>query len=853
MAMKVILSWVKDFVDISLPLPELAQRLTMAGLEVEGIQLVGLPMPEGKLELHSGSTSLEVKVTGISWEPEKIVVAEVSEVMPHPNADRLVLCKLSDGEVEHIVLTGAPNLYPYKGTGPLSKPLKVAYAKEGARIYDGHQPGQVLTTLKRARIRGVDSYSMICSEKELGISDDHEGVIILDPDAPVGTPLVEYMGDAVLEINIIPNIARAANMFGVAREVAALTEKPLRTPNYTFLAQGSSIQGKAQIDIRQPELNPRFVLGLIENVAIQPSPYWMQRRLRLAGMRPINNIVDVTNYVMLEVGQPLHAFDYDVLVDRAGGKAPTIITRTAAPGERLRTLDEIDRELNDFTVLVCDTAGALSIAGVMGGAESEVSEKTRTVLLEGAAWNFINIRKTVAAQKLLSEAAYRFSRGVHPAMAERGVRRALELMRQLSGGIVAQGLVDNYPLPPQAPVVELNTTDIQRWLGITLSIGEAAEILRRLEFTVEVSGSSLRAIPPDHRLDIGEGITGKADLVEEIARVYGYDHIPETRMADELPPQRNNPALQHEERLRDLLVEMGLQEVVNYRLTSPDREARRLPPDVMPDDKPYVRLANPIASDRFVLRHSLLSSLLEVVERNARLRERMGLFEIGPIFLASEEGDLPDELLRLSLVLTGPRSEAAWQKADTSPLDFYDLKGILEGLFEGLRIEDVHFQPSRYPIFHPGKCARVLLGERECGVLGELHPLVREHYDLPPTPLLAADLDLDLLLGAIPEGYAVQLVPSFPPTLEDLAVVVDESMPADRVEAVIRLGGGKMLKRARLFDVYTGAQVGAGKKSLAYSLTYQADDRTLTDKDAAQIRQRIIHRLEQDLGAKIRS
>lgn len=853
MAMKVILSWVKDFVDISLPLPELARRLTMAGLEVEGIQLVGLPMPEGKLDLHDGGTSLEVKVTGISWEPEKIVVAEVSEVMPHPNADRLVLCKLFDGEVEHIVLTGAPNLYPYKGTGPLSTPLKVAYAKEGARIYDGHQPGQVLTTLKRARIRGVDSYSMICSEKELGISDDHEGVILLDPDAPVGTPLVEYMGDAVLEINIIPNIARAANMFGVAREVAALTGKPLRTPNYTFLAQGSPIQGKAQIEIRQPELNPRFVLGLIENVAIQPSPYWMQRRLRLAGMRPINNIVDITNYVMLEVGQPLHAFDYDVLVDRADGKAPTIITRTAAPGERLKTLDEIDRELNDFTVLVCDTAGALSIAGVMGGAESEVSEKTRTVLLEGAAWNFINIRKTVAAQKLLSEAAYRFSRGVHPAMAERGVQRALELMRQLSGGIVAQGLVDNYPLPPKAPVVELSTADIQRWLGITLSIGEAAEILRRLEFTVEVSSSSLRAIPPDHRLDIGEGTTGKADLVEEIARVYGYDHIPETRMADELPPQRNNPALQHEERLRDLLVEMGLQEVVNYRLTSPEREARRLPPDVMPDDKPYVRLANPIASDRFVLRHSLLSSLLEVVERNARLRERMGLFEIGPIFLASEEGDLPDELLRLSLVLTGPRSEASWQKADTSPLDFYDLKGILEGLFEGLRIEDVHFQPSRYPIFHPGKCARVLLGERECGVLGELHPLVREHYDLPPMPLLGADLDLDLLLGAIPEGYAVQLVPSFPPTLEDLAVVVDESMPADRVEAVILLGGGKMLKRARLFDVYTGAQVGAGKKSLAYSLTYQADDRTLTDKDAAQIRQRIIRRLEQDLGAKIRS
>jgi phenylalanyl-tRNA synthetase beta chain len=853
MAMKVILSWVKDFVDISLPLPELARRLTMAGLEVEGILLVGLPMPQGKFELHGGSTSLEVKVTGISWEPDKIVVAEVSEVMPHPNADRLVLCKLNDGEQEHIVLTGAPNLYPIKGMGPLSQPLKVAYAKEGAKIYDGHQAGQVLTTLKRLKIRGVDSYSMICSEKELGISEDHEGVIILDQDAPVGTPLVDYMGDAVLEINIIPNIARVANMFGVAREVAALTGVPLRMPDYAFKSEGTSIQGRALIEIRQPELNPRFVLGLIEDATIQPSPYWMQRRLRLAGMRPINNIVDITNYVMLEVGQPLHAFDYDVLLQRAGGKPPTIITRTAQPGEKLKTLDDADRQLDDYTVLVCDTAGALSIAGVMGGMESEVNENTRNVLLEGAAWNFINIRKTVAAQKLLSEAAYRFSRGVHPAMAERGVRRALELMRQLSGGVVAQGLVDNYPLPPKASGVELSTDEIQRWLGITLSVDEAAEILRRLEFAVEVNGTLVRAIAPDHRLDIGEGITGKADLIEEIARVYGYDRIPETRMADELPPQRDNPALQYEEQIRDLLVEMGLQEVVNYRLTSPDREARRLPPDVSPDDKPYVRLANPIASDRFVLRHSLLSSLLEVAERNARLRERMGLFEIGPIFLASEEGDLPDELHRLSLILTGPRSLAGWQKADTAPLDFYDLKGILEGLFSGLRVENVHYQPSNFPIFHPGKCARVMFGERECGVLGELHPLVREHYDLPPTPLLAADLDLDLLLNAIPAGYAVQPVPSFPPTLEDLAVVVEQTLPADRVEAVIRLGGGKMVKNVRLFDVYTGAQVGLGKKSLAYSLTYQADDRTLTDKDAAQIRQRIIRRLEQDLGATIRS
>ncbi len=271
----------------------------------------------------------EYKIHGLSWEPDKIVTAAVSEVMPHPNADRLVLCRLYDGEQEHIVLTGAPNLYPYKGLGPLKKPLKVPYAREGARIYDGHQPGQVLTTLKRAKIRGVDSYSMICSEKELGISDEHEGVIILDDDAPVGVPLADYMGDAVFEINIIPNIARAASMLGVAREIAALTGQSLRPPSYDFLAQGSSIDGKAAIEILNPELNPRFVLGLISDIEIKPSPYWVQRRLRLAGMRPINNIVDATNYVMLEIGEPLHAFDYDVLLQRAGGKPPTIITRTA--------------------------------------------------------------------------------------------------------------------------------------------------------------------------------------------------------------------------------------------------------------------------------------------------------------------------------------------------------------------------------------------------------------------------------------------------------------------------------------------------------------------------------------------
>ncbi|HEX9617443.1 MAG TPA: phenylalanine--tRNA ligase subunit beta, partial [Anaerolineales bacterium] len=844
-------------VDIDLSIEDLARRLTVAGLEVEEIRYVGLPMPAGTTEGRSGAhLRQETKTSGLEWDPDKIVVGAILEVMPHPNADRLVLCRLDDGLQEHVVLTGAPNLFPYKGQGPLEKPLKVAYAREGARIYDGHQPGQVPTTLKRAKIRGVDSYSMACSEKELGISDEHEGVILLDEDAPTGMPLVDYMGDAVLDIAITPNIARDANILGVAREVAALTGKSLRQPDLEFTMKGPQVSGRARIEIQEPALNPRFVLGLIENVEIRLSPYEVQRRLRLAGMRPINNIVDATNYAMLEIGEPLHAFDYDVLVQRAGGAAPTIITRTARPGERLSTLDGVERPLDEYTVLVCDTAGPLSIAGVMGGAESEVGPQTRNVLLEGAAWNFINIRRTLAAQRMSSEAAYRFSRGVHPALAERGVRRGLQLMQAWTGGVVSQGLVDSYPLPPKDPTVEITPGDAERWLGIRLPVDLIAEILRGLEFIVEVEGQSIRATTPDHRLDIGEGVIGVADLMEEIARIYGYDRIPETRMADELPPQRGNPALEREERLRDLLVSLGLQEVITYRVILPEQEARRLPvpePDGSPDGRPYLRLVNPIASDRVALRHSLLASVLEVAERNARLQERLALFEIGPVFFQSEEGALPDEPQRLAIVLAGPRTSPGWQPADTSPMDFYDLKGILDAGLDGLHVGDVRYEPGVYPTFHPGKCARIYLDDQEIGVMGEIHPLVLEKYELPDSAVLAAELDMDAIMARIPERYSIHGVPAYPPVLEDLAVVVAEPVPAAEVAGVIRQAGGDMLTAIRLFDVYRGEQAGPGQKSLAYSLTYQAPDRTLTDQEVAQIRQRIITRLEQAFGARLRS
>jgi phenylalanyl-tRNA synthetase beta chain len=789
--MKVPISWIKDYVDIEISIEELAHRMTMAGLEVEEIIFVGLPMPGGKVDIRPGGHQRhETKISGIEWHPEYIVVGAILEVMPHPNADRLVLCRLDDGQNEHIALTGAPNLFPYKGKGQLSSPIKVAYAREGAQLFDGHQPGQVLMTLKRTKIRGVESYSMACSEKELGISESHEGVIILDPDAPIGTPLVDYMGDAVLDVAITPNIARNTNILGMAREIAALTGQQLRYPDLNTPMEGAPIQGQVDIVIQEPQLNPRFVLGLIEGIDIVPSPYEVQRRLLLAGMRPINNIVDATNYAMLELGEPLHAFDFDILRERAKNGTPTIITRTAHAGEKLVTLDEVEHELDDFTVLVCDTAGPLSIAGVMGGAESEVNQNTRNILLEGAAWNFTNIRRTISTQKMSSEAAYRFSRGVHPSLAENGVRRGLELMRQWSGGVVAQGLVDNYPLPPDDPTVEFYLQDIERWLGVSLEASEVADLLAGLEFEVLIDGERISVATPDHRLDIGEGIVGVADIMEEIARIYGYDRIPETRLSDQLPPQKGNITLEFDDRLRDYLQNMGLQEVISHRLTTSEREGRSTTSDA-PDPSeieasPYLQIANPIASDRTSLRRSLLASLLEIGERNAKIMDRLAFFEIGQVFLPLEGELLPEEPQRLVILLGGPRSLPTWQDSDQSPMDFFDLKGVISDLMAQLHLEAVEFEPADHPSYHPGKCAHVKIQGGEMGVMGEIHPLVKENYELQDFPLLAAELDVDRIQQLVPDLYNLKPVPVFPPVLEDLALVVDENVPAEHVADLIK-------------------------------------------------------------------
>ena len=849
--MRVPISWLKEYVDIPLPIEELAERMTLAGLEVAAIEYVGLPGAE------------------LEWDREKIVVGEIVEIKPHPDADRLVLAVVDyGGDALETCVTGAPNLYPYRGQGQIS--LKVPFAMEGATLWDAYADQPKLRKLKRTKIRGVPSRAMVCSERELGLGEDHTGILLLPDDAPPpGTPLVDYLGDVVLDLDLTPNLSRCFSIIGVAREVAALTGGQMRYPSYEVTMEGPPIEGQVVVEIEDPALSPRFTVHLIKNTEIKPSPLWMQRRLALAGQRPINNIVDVTNYVMLEVGQPLHAFDYDGLVARAKSAAgkedaaiPTIIVRAAQPGEGMETLDHVYREFQPYDILITDSAGPVGIGGVMGGANTEVSKETTNVLLEAANFNFYNIRRTAQYHRLPSEASARFGRGIHPSQAILGGRRGIELMRELCGGVVAQGVVDVYPAPPEQVTVELPPGEVERILGFSLSPDEVTNILESLEFQVRSTDHVLHATVPDHRMDV----TLPADLIEEVARIYGYDRLPTTMLSDTLPPQRTNVDLLVEEKMRDLLVRAGLQEIVTYRLTTPEREARLLPPGVPRDERPYVTITNPITVERVAMRHSLLASVLEIAAENARFRERIALFEVGHVFLLltgdqgpagrekPDEPALPDEPRRLAIALTGPREIADWQgRADTDPMGYYDLKGIVESLLEGLHLGTVEYEPTEHPSFHPGRVAEVLVNGESVGQLGQVHPLVCEAYGLTEYPLLAADLDAEKLQAASRLQYTVTSVSRYPAVLQDIAVVVDEDVPASEVQAAIVDAGGRLLRDVRLFDMYRGEQVGAGKKSLAYSLTFQADDRTLTEKDANKLRDKIVRRLNATLGATLRA
>jgi phenylalanyl-tRNA synthetase beta chain len=630
--------------------------------------------------------------------------------------------------------------------------------------------------------------------------------------------------------------------------VAALTGQAVRVPPTKPEKTGEPIDGKVKVEIADPKLCGRYRAVLIRGVTVGPAPGWMRRRLAYAGMRPINNLVDVTNYVMLEWGQPLHAFDYDALVKRAGGKAPTIIVRPAKPGEKLVTLDKVERTLSPEHLLIADTAGPIALAGVMGGLETEVTEQTKNVLLESANFDFVSIRKTARAFELPSEASARFSKGIHPEVVGPAADRAAGLMARLAGGTVAAGAVDNYPAPRPPRVIGLKLSEVKRLLGMEIPAAEAERILKALEFKVERAGEgALRVTEPPNRIDI----EGPADLIEDLARLYGYDRLPATLLSDPLPSQLGNAALAREERARDLLAGAGLTEVITYALTTPEREALLAPPA-----GEYVKLLNPISSERTVMRRNVLTGVLDVAAANLRNTDAVRLFEIGPVYLPRAGEKLPEEPRRLAVVMAGRQEPPFWADppgAEPAQLDFYDLKGVLESLAIDLHLPGVTVSaaPAAPPYLYPGRAAELRVGQKSVGLFGQLHPKAAKAFELGERAVLVAELDLEVILAAAPDRYNYEPLPRFPAALRDVAVIVPEAVTADQVVAELRKAGGELLRDARLFDVYRGESIPPGTKSLAYALTYQAD-RNLDGKEVDKAHKKIEDRLKHVLKAQIR-
>jgi phenylalanyl-tRNA synthetase beta chain len=806
-------NWLESYCRSGLSAADLADRLTMTGTKVEALHRIGV------------------------GDPSEFVIGRVLSAERHPDADRLTVCEVDVGGATSTIVCGAPNV---------AAGQTVAVAKPGAIMPDGSQLG-------RAKLRGVESSGMILAEDEVGISDDHQEIMVLQNGAAPGEPLAEHLpiADEVLELEITPNRPDCLAVYGVAREVHAITGQPLAADPTDADAEPSgsdSAEDHVSIEI-DPEICLRFTARVFEDVKIGPSPLWLKQRLTAAGQRPINNVVDITNYVMLSVGQPLHSFDLDEV---RGGR---IIVRRAVDGERMRTLDGVEREFDDSMALVCDAEGPSGIGGIMGGEISEVSDKTTRVLMEAATWVGSNILKTSSKLQLRTEASARFEKQLHPELAMAAQRLAARLMVDLCGARLVPGTIDVYPnpLPPQS--VRLRLARVTKLIGVEVPEDEARGILERLGFGVSEAapGEWDVAVPYWREVDVYR----EADLIEEIARVYGLDKVPTTMPARRDAVGRLTPEQTLVRGVEDELRDHGLYEVIAWSMTSPEKLTKLRLGEV-----PVLRLENAMSEDLSVMRPLLLPGLLDAAQYNAaRGRPDIALFESAHVYrpsgsleaadpLASPHGALPAaERHHLGAVLAG-RSAGGW-RTSPAPVDFFRAKGLVEAVLQSAGVE-WWAEPGERPFLHPGRAATIVAGdeERKLGWVGELHPLVAREWDLDNA--VAFEFDLDLLAELAPGPVQFEPVSAFPPVIQDIAVVVPDDVPAGEVEAAIAEGGGDLLTRVQLFDVYHGEQIGVGNKSLAIRLEFQAPDRTLTDDEVAGIRALIEDRLVQ-LGGRLRA
>ena len=838
--MRLPLSWLKDFSDCDLSIEDLADLLTRAGLEVESIERIGV---------YS----------------DRIVVGEISEVRPIPDTDDLHEVDILLGNDQRgTAVTGAPNITPD------SSGARVPVALAGAVLLDSKSESFSITTVKARDFRGVKSSSVLCSELELGISDDHTGVLLLDESSETGSLVRDLLeipencaADVVFDIDILPNYGRCLSIIGIAREVAALTRTPFKLE---IEAEHLPTDPEAfKVSIENPELSPRYSALVLEDVKVEPSPAWMQRRLALAGLSPINNLVDVTNYVMVEMGQPMHAFDLDKLPKQE------ITVRAAREGETIHTLDQDlaagkdgepvpPRALEESTLLITSDDQPIAVAGVIGGLESEISGATGKVLLESANFNFISIRKAMSQLKLMTDASTRFSRQVDPAQTVTAIQRAAHLLQELGAAKPAGAIADCYPQPAETRSLTVRDSDISRNLGVELEDGEIAAALERLGFQAEADGKGTVEITvPGFRPDVSHS----ADIAEEVIRVIGFDRLEGRLLNEPLPRQERNQSWELRGKIRSVLTGCGLSDVLNYSLTTPEAESRLLAGEPPVDETPpYVQVMNKKESqERSSLRRTVLASLMENVATNHRERKRIAIFEIGKVYLpergppTGDPGDekLPLEVFRLAMALSGPIGEPSWQEAKPRASSFHDLKGIARILFNKLHLENAGFTPGQGPPYHPGVAAVVLIDGTPAGTIGKIHPKVIEAYDLGDREVFAAELDLDPLIDGSRTDYPFRKFSSQPAVYQDLALVVNDEVPAGDVMATIRESAGELLTDISLFDIYRGEQLGEGKKSLAFQLTFCATDRSLEEKEINELREAMLGPLEEKLGAKIRA
>jgi phenylalanyl-tRNA synthetase beta chain len=799
-------NWLGEFVDFDLAPEELGHRLTMAGLEVDAIEYVGAGL-------------------------DSVIVARLVAVEPHPDADRLTLCQVDTGAEIVPVVCGAQN----HQTGDL-----VALAQVGSVL-----PGDF--RIKKSKIRGQLSMGMLCSEKELGLAEESAGIMILPADFPLGLPVFQALGlkDVRYELGLTPNRPDCLSVVGVAREVAALSGRPLRITVPEVAEGGQAIDELTSVTVEEPGLCPRYAARLIRGVTVGPSPDWLVRKLESVGMRSVNNVVDVTNLILMELGHPLHAFDFNLLRGRR------IVVKRAEEGLPFTTLDAQERSLSDHDLMICDGEGAVALAGIMGGKNSEIGDDTTDILLESAYFNPATIRRTSKRLGMHTESSHRFERGCDVNMVPIALNKAAALIVDVAGGTIARGLIDHYPSPIAERQLSLSVLKTNQVLGLRLQSVEIEGLLRSIGLEAHPAEDRddqvIYVTVPTGRPDLEREI----DLIEEIARLNGYDRIPVTMPVSRMLCHRQPVQQRMVRRLRDAMVAAGFSEVVNYSFISPagcallglDENDRR---------REHVRILNPLTEEQSVMRTTLVPSMLETVARNNAYRSLdLRLFELRPVFQPQSGETLPAEEMHLCAAICGRREPEGWAQQGEG-IDFYDLKGVLEDLLELFDVRPVVLDDSRSePFLHPGKSCTLVHGSAVLGTLGEVHPATLENFDIDQ-PVFLLDLDLAAFFKVLGEKAAFQPISRFPDVSRDSAFLVDETVKAEQVFAVIDKARGRFVESYTLFDLYRGGGVPAGKKSLAIRVRYRSAEKTLNEEEVSAGHERIVKALQKELGAEIR-